>query len=337
VTDVADALWGEIDGGRIGVAVPVEDVDLLADVLAGSPPALLDRELLTMVRPDDLVFDLGASAGSFSLAAAARGGRVIAVEASPRRADHLRLSATVNGLSSIAVVHAAVGRMIGRSRYLTRRADRRVVEGSSSNDLVEVAATTVAELVDRHGSPDLVRIRIPGWEIDALEGAAGALDGSSTIGVGADLVALAGRGEDWRRVVPLLMADRRAVSWLDGIHHRPLDLTRPHPEARIDFLAGNAVRPTGPLSDDGRIVRFEAEATRNPGSVRARLAADLGHGAELLDDARVQVVLERLLLDPAERVVRAVAWWRSHPARRTSLVDRARALQAVLATRLSLD
>lgn len=337
MTDVADALWGDIDGGRIGVAVPVEDVDLLADVLAGSAPEILDHELLTMVRPDDLVFDLGASVGSFSLAAAARGARVIAVEASPRRADHLRLSATVNGSSCIAVVHAAVGRTMGRARYLTRRADRRVVEGSSSNDLVEVAATTVADLVDRHGSPNLVRIRVPGWEIDALEGAAGALDGCSIIGVGTDLVALAGRGGDWRRVVAMLASAPRVVSWLDGPHLRSIDLTRPHPQARIDLLAGRVTRPAGVLSDDERILWYAVEAVRNPGAVRARLAADLRDADELLGDARVQDVLERLLLDPAERVVRAAEWWRSHPARSTNLVDRARALQAVLATRLSLD
>ena len=66
-------LWGHIDGGRIDAAVPIEDVDLLADVLGGAELGRLDHELLALIRPRDLVFDLGASVGSFSLAASARG------------------------------------------------------------------------------------------------------------------------------------------------------------------------------------------------------------------------------------------------------------------------
>jgi FkbM family methyltransferase len=330
------ALWGHGDGGRIDVAVPVEDVDLLADVLGGAAQPRLDRELLAMVRPRDLVFDLGASVGSFALAASARGARVVAVEASPRRADHLRLSAAVNDAAEFVVVHAAVGRIEGTAHYLTRHADRRVVEGSNSNDLVEIAATTVADLVARYGSPGIVRVHAPGWEIDVLAGAAGTLDGARTIGVSADLAGLAGRGQNWRGLIALLAAEPRPVSWLDGEHDRPLDTMWPYPETRVDFLIGSEPASDA-LTADERIARFEVEASLSPGVVRARLAADLRAGGELLDDTRVQATLDRLLLDPAERVVRAASWWRAHPARRTTLVDRARALQSVLATRLSLD
>ncbi len=329
-------LWGRIDGGRIDVAVPIEDVDLLADVLTGAAPTDFDRLLLTTVRPRDLVFDLGASVGGFALAASALGARVVAVDASPRRAAHLRLSAAVNELSSFYVVHAAVGRTEGTARYLTRHADRRVVEGSSSNDLVEIPATTVADLVAQNGPPDVVRIHTPGWEIDSLAAAEGTLDGARTVGVSADLAALAGRRQNWCGLIAMLASERRPVSWLDGRHSRPLDSTWPYPETRVDLLIGSEPA-SGALSQDERITRYEAEAARSPGAVRARLAADLADGRQLLDDGRVQAVLERLLLDPAERVVRAAAWWRSHPARRTTVVDRARALQSVLATRLSLD
>jgi FkbM family methyltransferase len=319
--EVADALWGSSDGGRIAVAVPVEDVDLLAGVIAGADHDDLDRELLAMVRPGDLVFDLGASVGTFSLAATVRGARVVAVEASPRRVEHLRLSAAVNA-APMFVEHAAIGRTAGTARYLSRRRDRRVVEGSSSKDLVVVPATTAAELVTLYGSPALVRVNTPCWEV-------GVLDGSQVIGVRADLVATAKR--DWRRLL-----DGRSVTWLDRQERRPLDLTRPHPEARLDLLVG--VEPTSDaLTDGARIARFEAEAVRNPGALRARLARDLRDGGDLLHVATVQALLERLLLDPAERVVRAASWWRSHPERRTGVVDWARALQAVLATRLSLD
>jgi FkbM family methyltransferase len=321
VIEVVDALWGSTDGGRIHVAVPVEDVDLLADVIVGADHDDLDRELLAIVRPDDLVFDLGASVGTFSLAAAVRGARVVAVEASPRRVEHLRLSAAVNSIPMF-VEHAAVGRTAGTARYLSRRRDRRVVEGSSSKDLVVIPATTMGDLVALYGEPDVVRVNTPVWEIEVL-------DGCHVIGVRADLVATGER--DWRRLL-----DGRSVTWLARQERRPLDLTRPHPEARMDILVG--VEPTSDgVTDDERIARYETEAVRSPGAIRARLAADLRDGRDLLDAGNVQALLERLLLDPAERVVRAASWWRSHPARRTSFVDRAHALQAVLATRLSLD
>jgi hypothetical protein len=243
----------------------------------------------------------------------------------------------VNELTSFFVVHAAVGRKEGTARYLTRHADRRVVEDSSSNDLAEIAATTVADLVARNGPPDVVRVRAPGWEIDVLAGADGTLDGCRAVGVGADLVALAGRRQNWRGLVALLASEERPVSWLDGPHGRPLDTTWPYPDTRVDLLIGSESGASGPLTNGERIARYEAEAVRSPSAVRARVAADLVDGRELLDDARVQAVLERFLLDPAENVVRAATWWRSHPARRTSVVDRARAFQSVLATRLSLD
>jgi hypothetical protein len=169
-----------------------------------------------------------------------------------------------------------------------------------------------------------------------LAAADGTLAGTRSIGVRADLVALAARGQSWRGLVALLAAEERPVSWLDGRDFRPLDAMRPYPETRVDLFIGSEPASDA-LSDDERVVRYEAEAIRSPGAVRARLAADLVDGRELLDDARVQAVLERLLLDPVEQVVRAAAWWRSHPARRTTILDRARALQSVLATRLSPD
>jgi FkbM family methyltransferase len=272
-----------------------------------------------------------------TLAAAARGARVVAVDASPRRAEHLRLSVTVNDMSSVVVVvPAAIGVAPGTARYLTRRSDRRVVEGSSSNDLVEVTMTTVAELVARYGRPDVVRVRTPGWEADVLRGAAGALDRCRVIGVGADLVALAERGRGVSDVVERLGSTHGAPAWLDGPHRRAIDATRPFPDGRVDLVVG-AAGPGDALTDPERIVRYAAEAAVNPAARRARLAADLADAGALLEDVALQAVLERLLLDPAERVARAAAWWRSHAARTTSVVDRAHALQAVLATRLSLD
>ncbi|MGH2719563.1 MAG: hypothetical protein ACRDJU_13435, partial [Actinomycetota bacterium] len=64
--------------------------------------------MLDMVRPGDRVLDLGSHVGAFSLAAAASGCEVLAVEASPGNAAALRASAVRNGFHRLHVANVAV-------------------------------------------------------------------------------------------------------------------------------------------------------------------------------------------------------------------------------------
>jgi SAM-dependent methyltransferase len=61
-----------------------------------------------LVFPGDAVLDLGAGAGAYSLAAAAGGGRVLAVETGPELAARLREAAWRNGFHALCVVDAPV-------------------------------------------------------------------------------------------------------------------------------------------------------------------------------------------------------------------------------------
>ena len=61
-----------------------------------------------VLAPGDRVLDLGAHLGGFALTASALGCKVLAVEASPRNAELLRISAEHNKFADLEIVHAAV-------------------------------------------------------------------------------------------------------------------------------------------------------------------------------------------------------------------------------------
>src|SRR5206468_3588497 len=73
------------------------------------PPFAPNHLFLSMLRPGITFLDLGAHVGTFSLPAAARGARVVAVDAHPQHARLLAEAADLNGLSDrLTVVHAAL-------------------------------------------------------------------------------------------------------------------------------------------------------------------------------------------------------------------------------------
>jgi len=62
--------------------------------------------MLALIQPGDRVLDIGAHVGTFSLAAAAAGADVVAIEASAENAALLRSSIARNGFKRIRVVQA---------------------------------------------------------------------------------------------------------------------------------------------------------------------------------------------------------------------------------------
>src|SRR5260370_14043637 len=95
----------------IGNEATLENDPVAAAYRAGSiaPLSALLDIALAILQPGDRVLDLGAHLGGFALTAAARGCDVIAVEASPRNAALLQLSADHNRFTHLHAGHAAVG------------------------------------------------------------------------------------------------------------------------------------------------------------------------------------------------------------------------------------
>lgn len=144
----------------------------------------LARFYRQFVRPGDLCFDIGAHVGNRSLAFARLGARVVAVEPQPDLARFLRhLLARQPGvvLEEVAIAASAgtVALHLSRATPTVTTASRDFIEAATAipsfravrwGESVEVPATTLDALIDRHGLPDFLKLDIEGLEEAALAG-----------------------------------------------------------------------------------------------------------------------------------------------------------------------
>ncbi len=145
----------------------------------------LRRLYRPLVDPGDLVFDIGAHLGDRSVAFAALGARVVALEPQPRIAAWLRRLAARN--DRITVRREAVGRAAGTARLaisqrtptVSTLADRwraRIPAANASfrrvrwERFVDVPVTTLDALIEQYGLPGFCKIDVEGYEAEVLAG-----------------------------------------------------------------------------------------------------------------------------------------------------------------------
>ena len=144
----------------------------------------LRRLYAQLVGPGDLVFDIGAHAGSRARAFAALGCRVVAVEPQPDFAWLLRRLFT--GRPQVEVVESAVSDTVGRaSLSISERTPTvttlaapwrasRALEPEFArvrwNRRLEIQTTTMDALIERCGLPRFVKIDVEGAEPAVLAG-----------------------------------------------------------------------------------------------------------------------------------------------------------------------
>jgi FkbM family methyltransferase len=144
---------------------------------------------MSILKPGDRVLDLGSHIGGFALASSALGCEVIAVEASPRNAALVQLSATQNQFDKLQVIQAAIGDTVGtvvftvhgpwghvftkpsllsRLRHYFRRHDKSL----SRRSVVSVPTITVDELIKQHQweNVQFIKMDVEGSEIRAVRG-----------------------------------------------------------------------------------------------------------------------------------------------------------------------
>jgi FkbM family methyltransferase len=126
------------------------------------------------LRPGDIVFDVGANVGFYSLLAAVRvgaSGRVYAFEPLPRNLDCLRRNLTLNQIANVDIVEAAVAAEPGVVTFDTGAhpslgridpAGSLSVRSVMLDGLVSSAALPI---------PTVIKMDIEGGEVAALEGA----------------------------------------------------------------------------------------------------------------------------------------------------------------------
>jgi FkbM family methyltransferase len=144
----------------------------------------MDRLYRCFVRPDDLVFDIGAHVGDRIASFRRLGARVVAVEPQPALARTLKL--LYGRDSAIVIEPTAVGRSAG-SIDLRVNLDNPTVSSASDafiqaaagapgwesqqwTKTIRVPVTTLDALIDRHGLPSFIKLDVEGFEVEALAG-----------------------------------------------------------------------------------------------------------------------------------------------------------------------
>jgi FkbM family methyltransferase len=132
------------------------------------------------IRPGDVVLDVGANAGAYTVLFAqwvGPRGHVFAFEPVPSIARALAAQLNLNGLSRrVTIVEAAAGAAAGRSMLVATGlsgVNRRPAPGEQTGNRIEVPVVTIDEVCSSAGvSPALIKIDVEGTELEVLRGAA---------------------------------------------------------------------------------------------------------------------------------------------------------------------
>lgn len=124
-----------------------------------------------MLRPNDLVFDVGSHHGLHTICTARHATRVVAIEPNPHNVPILKQNIALNGLKNVTVCQRAVGACSGTIAILQDSNLGGVVGKSGKSPTVNVPLVTLDELASEYGFPDFVKIDVEGFEGDALKGA----------------------------------------------------------------------------------------------------------------------------------------------------------------------
>lgn len=146
-----------------------------------------DRDLLELAEqrlgPNDVVWDVGANIGSFSVAAAtvATSGEVVAIEADIWLAELLQRTAAEPFFGGrLKVVHCAAAAEAGEARFVIsargRASNALEVGGGRSpmvraREIVMVPTLPLDDLLDQLAAPTFVKIDVEGAELLVLRGA----------------------------------------------------------------------------------------------------------------------------------------------------------------------
>lgn len=149
---------------------------------------VLLRRLRSAVASDDVVYDVGANTGVYSLAVAATHphARVVTFEPDPSVASHLAANVRANGFENVTVREAGVGAETGTRRFYRStydelgsfRADRAAAWEADVRDTAEVPVVALDDVVadGSHPPPDHLKIDVEGGAAAVVDGARDVLE-----------------------------------------------------------------------------------------------------------------------------------------------------------------
>jgi FkbM family methyltransferase len=118
----------------------------------------------TAIRPGDVVYDVGAWIGPYTLLASqlvGPGGRVVSFEPDPAARKQLERNVALNGAANVHVFPIALSDQNGTARL--HGGESEAVVGSTGE--VEVQTMTLPDFVAKEGPPDVVKVDIEGGEL----------------------------------------------------------------------------------------------------------------------------------------------------------------------------
>jgi FkbM family methyltransferase len=119
----------------------------------GTTEPLVQEAVRAIVKPRDVVYDIGANVGFFTVLTArlvGPAGAVIAFEPLPETANAARRNADLNAFTHVTVLALAVGRRAGTARLELRAESTwaRLADESTTGPTVDVEVVAIDELVD---------------------------------------------------------------------------------------------------------------------------------------------------------------------------------------------
>jgi FkbM family methyltransferase len=172
-------------GGTASVRVcagALEGASMLVDLSCekyywlGTHEEPVQRLLVERLRPGDVVYDIGAHAGFFSLLASrlvSHEGRVVAFEPNPQNATRLRANLAANDATNVDVYEAAVSDACGDAAFVAPGSPLQGRLAHAGEDAaIRVETTTIDALVAAGApAPRLMKIDVEGAEGAAMRGA----------------------------------------------------------------------------------------------------------------------------------------------------------------------
>lgn len=153
-------------------------------------------EWLRTLEAGDLLFDIGACCGSYSLIAASRGLKVVAFEPAPFNVSRMRENFQLNNMK-IPIMQCAVGRQTGRCSMLWSSDE----PGAASHQMTEGTDIRVMALDDFPAQPDHCKIDVDGSELEVVQGGRAVWDKVKSVQIEID-----DSLPNWKEVVEILEA-----------------------------------------------------------------------------------------------------------------------------------
>jgi FkbM family methyltransferase len=124
------------------------------------------RQFAAMIRPNGVAWDVGANVGLYTMIAARIAGRVVAIEPLPENVAYLAKHLSLNGISNVDLIQAAV---CDRSGVTTFNAGPNRCTGRIGRGQMKVRTITLDSLPTPW--PDVIKIDVEGAEYNVLQGA----------------------------------------------------------------------------------------------------------------------------------------------------------------------